>query len=91
MGSSPTRGSKTKTLKTNSLRVGFSLFLGCVSYGLYEKISPLLERNPCRIRALHNLGGECSVSVPVFIYLADKYIDDVTIVWLPLLKDKDSE
>ena len=28
------------------------------------------------------LGGECSVSVPVFTYLADKYCNDVLIVWI---------
>lgn len=28
------------------------------------------------------LGGECSVSVPVFSYLASKYGDDVAIVWI---------
>lgn len=28
------------------------------------------------------LGGECSVSVPVFSYLANKYADDVAIVWI---------
>lgn len=28
------------------------------------------------------LGGECSVSVPVFTYLASKYPDDVAIVWI---------
>ncbi len=28
------------------------------------------------------LGGECSVSVPVFTYLADKYDDDVVVVWI---------
>jgi arginase len=28
------------------------------------------------------LGGECSVSVPVFSYLADKYKGDVAIVWI---------
>lgn len=28
------------------------------------------------------LGGECSVSVPVFTYLADKYQGDVAIVWV---------
>lgn len=28
------------------------------------------------------LGGECSVSVPVFTYLADKYGDDVAVVWV---------
>lgn len=28
------------------------------------------------------LGGECSVSVPVFSYLAAKYPDDVAIVWI---------
>lgn len=28
------------------------------------------------------LGGECSVSVPVFSYLADKYDGDVAIVWV---------
>ena len=28
------------------------------------------------------LGGECSVSVPVFSYLAGKYNDDVAIVWV---------
>lgn len=28
------------------------------------------------------LGGECSVSVPVFAYLAAKYCDDVAIVWI---------
>lgn len=28
------------------------------------------------------LGGECSVSVPVFTYLADKYGSDVAVVWI---------
>lgn len=28
------------------------------------------------------LGGECSVSVPVFTYLADKYAGDVAVVWV---------
>lgn len=28
------------------------------------------------------LGGECSVSVPVFTYLAAKYVDDVAVVWI---------
>ena len=28
------------------------------------------------------LGGECSVSVPVFTYLADKYCDDIVVVWI---------
>ena len=28
------------------------------------------------------LGGECSVSVPVFTYLADKYYGDVAVVWI---------
>lgn len=28
------------------------------------------------------LGGECSVSVPVFTYLADKYKGDVAIIWI---------
>ena len=28
------------------------------------------------------LGGECSVSVPVFTYLADKYADDVAVIWI---------
>lgn len=28
------------------------------------------------------LGGECSVSVPVFTYLAAKYGEDVTVVWI---------
>lgn len=28
------------------------------------------------------LGGECSVSVPVFTYMASKYRDDVAIVWV---------
>lgn len=28
------------------------------------------------------LGGECSVSVPVFTYLAEKYNEDVAIVWI---------
>lgn len=28
------------------------------------------------------LGGECSVSVPVFTYLADKYAGDVAVIWI---------
>lgn len=28
------------------------------------------------------LGGECSVSVPVFTYLADRYSNDVAVVWI---------
>lgn len=28
------------------------------------------------------LGGECSVSVPVFSYMASKYRDDIAIVWI---------
>lgn len=39
----------------------------------------LRENNPDRIVTL---GGECSVSVVPFTYLADKYHDDVAIVWI---------
>lgn len=39
----------------------------------------LREENPDRIVTL---GGECSVSVVPFTYLADKYSDDVAIVWI---------
>ncbi len=28
------------------------------------------------------LGGECSVSVPVFTYLGEKYLDDTAVVWI---------
>ncbi|MDE6226773.1 MAG: arginase family protein, partial [Muribaculaceae bacterium] len=35
--------------------------------------------NPSKVVTL---GGECSVSVPVFTYLAAKHIDDVTIIWI---------
>ncbi len=35
--------------------------------------------NPDRVVTL---GGECSVSVPVFSYLAKRYEDDVAIVWI---------
>ena len=33
------------------------------------------------------LGGECSVSVPPFAYLARKYPDDVAVVWLDAHRD----
>ncbi|MDO4248652.1 MAG: arginase family protein [Neisseria sp.] len=33
------------------------------------------------------LGGECSVSVPPFAYLAGKYRDDVAVVWLDAHRD----
>lgn len=42
-------------------------------------IDKLRENNPNRIVTL---GGECSVSVVPFTYLAGKYPDDVAIVWL---------
>lgn len=39
----------------------------------------LREENPDRIVTL---GGECSVSVVPFTYLAEKYPDDVAVVWI---------
>lgn len=42
-------------------------------------IDTLKIANPDKVVTL---GGECSVSVPVFTYLADKYSDDVVIVWI---------
>ncbi|OOF52541.1 arginase [Rodentibacter trehalosifermentans] len=33
------------------------------------------------------LGGECSVSVPPFAYLAKKYEDDVAVIWLDAHRD----
>lgn len=39
----------------------------------------LNENNPERIVTL---GGECSVSVVPFTYLAKKYVDDIAIVWI---------
>lgn len=42
-------------------------------------LSTLAIANPDRVATL---GGECSVSVPVFSYLADKYNGDVAIVWI---------
>jgi len=39
----------------------------------------LRQQNPERILTL---GGECSVSVVPFTFLADKYPDDVAVVWL---------
>lgn len=36
-------------------------------------------KNPERVLTL---GGECSVSVPVFSFLAQKYADDVGIIWI---------
>lgn len=42
-------------------------------------LEKLREKNPDRIVTL---GGECSVSVVPFSYLAEKYPDDVAIVWI---------
>lgn len=42
-------------------------------------IATLKVANPDRVVTL---GGECSVSVPVFPYLANKYKGDVAIVWV---------
>lgn len=42
-------------------------------------LDTLAVANPDKVVTL---GGECSVSVPVFSYLADKYKDDVAIVWI---------
>ncbi|MDU1904160.1 MAG: arginase family protein [Dysgonomonas sp.] len=44
-----------------------------------DALSILSENNPDRIVVL---GGECSVSVVPFTYLAAKYPDDVVIVWI---------
>ena len=37
------------------------------------------QHNPCRIATL---GGECSVSVAPFCALAERYRDDLAIVWI---------
>lgn len=42
-------------------------------------LSKLRENNPKRVVTL---GGECSVSVVPFTYLAEKYPEDVAIVWI---------
>lgn len=42
-------------------------------------LSTLRIANPDKVVTL---GGECSVSVPVFTYLANKYNGDVAIVWV---------
>ncbi len=42
-------------------------------------LDTLRVANPDRVATL---GGECSVSAPVFTYLADKYDGDVAIVWV---------
>lgn len=42
-------------------------------------LSILQVANPDRVVTF---GGECSVSVPVFSYLATKYKDDVVVVWV---------
>ncbi|WP_455674913.1 arginase family protein [Phocaeicola sp.] len=42
-------------------------------------LEKLREKNPDRIVTL---GGECSVSVVPFSYLAEKYPDDVAVVWI---------
>ena len=42
-------------------------------------IDALKIANPDKVVTL---GGECSVSVPVFTYLAEKYGDDVSVVWI---------
>lgn len=62
---------------------------GIVSYRTILKQSKtaldiLNENNPER---LVTLGGECSVSVVPFTYLAKKYPDDVAIVWIDAQPD----
>ena len=57
---------------------------GIISYRTILKqtksaLDILRENNPDRIVTL---GGECSVSVVPFTYLAEKYADDVAIVWI---------
>ncbi len=42
-------------------------------------LDTLRVANPDRVVTL---GGECSVSVPVFAYMAQRYADDVAIVWI---------
>lgn len=42
-------------------------------------LDTLAVANPDKVVTL---GGECSVSVPVFTYLAAKYPDDVVIIWV---------
>lgn len=44
----------------------------------------LQENNPDKIITL---GGECSVSVVPFTYLAEKYPDDLAIVWIDVHPD----
>ncbi|MCM1033635.1 MAG: arginase family protein [Odoribacter sp.] len=41
--------------------------------------STLRIANPDKVLTL---GGECSVSVPIFTYMAEKYKDDVAIIWI---------
>jgi arginase len=42
-------------------------------------LEKIREENPAKIVTL---GGECSVSVVPFTYLAEKYPDDIAIIWL---------
>ena len=51
VGSSPTRGSKLKQLKTNLLKVGFSLFITKATLYILKNILTFEEKsvqNPCK-------------------------------------------
>ena len=50
----------------------------CLSL-LKQALSKIKEQNPTKILTI---GGECSVSVPSFTYLIDKYKEDVGIIWI---------
>lgn len=63
-------------------QVGKTTLVNVALLQMYEKNSILEkigEKNPDRIVTL---GGDCSVSVVPFTYLAAKYPDDVAIVWI---------
>ncbi len=44
-----------------------------------DALNIIKELNPDKILTL---GGECSVSVPPFTYLADKYNNDIAMIWI---------
>lgn len=50
-----------------------------IAYQTRAALDTLTIANPDKVATL---GGECSVSTPVFSYLANKYADDVAIVWI---------
>ncbi len=80
----PDNGQKTLTVPVSTEMTNRDIIDGVIDRDIIlkqnrEALKLLQENNPDKIITL---GGECAVSVVPFTYLANKYKDDVAMIWI---------